>query len=78
MLFLKYVFEKVDFEKNQQTTKIDENYPAGKEWTNTMRLCPFLHSFEKEFTCGVCLLGLDKVCSTGHISLLFITIHNVE
>ena len=25
------IFEKVDFEKNQQTTKKLENYPGGKE-----------------------------------------------
>ena len=30
-LTLKEVFEKVDFEKNQQTTKEYENYPEGKE-----------------------------------------------
>ena len=32
MVFLKEFFEKVDFEKNQQTTNISmQNYPVGKE-----------------------------------------------
>ena len=31
MVFLKFVFEKVYFEKNQQTTKSMENFPGGKE-----------------------------------------------
>ena len=30
MVFLKYFFDKVDFEKNQQTTKKHENFPGGK------------------------------------------------
>ena len=29
-MFLKEFFEKVDFEKNQQTTKSMQNYQAGK------------------------------------------------
>ena len=31
MVFLKEFFEKVDFEKNQQTAKNRTNYPVGKE-----------------------------------------------
>ena len=31
MVLLKEFFEKVDFEKNQQTTKRMENYPVGEE-----------------------------------------------
>ena len=34
MVFLKEFFTKVDFEKNQQTTKKYENYPGGKELDN--------------------------------------------
>ena len=34
MVFLKEFFEKVDFEKNQQTTKKPEKYPACKELNN--------------------------------------------
>ena len=30
MVFLKEYFEKVDFEKNQQTTKNMQNYPGAK------------------------------------------------
>ena len=30
MVFLKEFFKKVDFEKNQQTTKMHENYQLGK------------------------------------------------
>ena len=31
MVFLRQFFEKVDFEKNQQTTEKQEKYPVGKE-----------------------------------------------
>ena len=31
MVFLKEFFEKVDFEKNQQTTKKHENFPGGQK-----------------------------------------------
>ena len=31
IVFLKELYEKVNFEKNQQTTKKHENYPACKE-----------------------------------------------
>ena len=31
MVFLKYFFEKVDFEKNQQMTNSMQSYPVGKE-----------------------------------------------
>ena len=31
MVFPKYCFEKVDFEKNQQTLKSMNNYPVSKE-----------------------------------------------
>ena len=30
MVFMKEFFKKVDFEKNQQTTKKHENFPGGK------------------------------------------------
>ena len=30
MVFLKKKFEKVDFKKNQQTTKTNENFPRGR------------------------------------------------
>ena len=33
MVFLKEFFEKVDFEKNQQTTKNMKIFPGGKELT---------------------------------------------
>ena len=34
MVFLKEFFQKVDFEKNQQTTKNMKNYPVGNELTD--------------------------------------------
>ena len=34
MAFLKEFFKKVDFEKNQQTTKNMKNFPGGKELTS--------------------------------------------
>ena len=32
MVFLKELFEKVDFEKNQQTAKKHENFPRGQSY----------------------------------------------
>ena len=31
MVFVKFFFQKVDFEKNQQMTKSMKNYPVGKQ-----------------------------------------------
>ena len=44
-VFLKELKKKNDFEKNQQTTKNMQNYPVGKELSNTMQmqLLPLSH-----------------------------------
>ena len=47
MVFLKELLEKIDFEKNQQTTKIMKNYPGGKELINV--LLKMLQIFLKEY-----------------------------
>ena len=41
MVFPELISEKVDFEKNQQTTKSLQNYPVGKDtnvWVNCLVL----------------------------------------
>ena len=42
IVFLKEFFEKVDFEKNQQTTKKHENYSGGKELKAIFIYCNML------------------------------------
>ena len=39
IVFLKEFVEKVDFEKNQQTTKKHENFPGGKDLIFLAALC---------------------------------------
>ena len=53
IVFLKVYFEKANFEKNQQTTKNMQNYPACKELT---------HCMVGNFSCFFCrLLILFKI-----------------
>ena len=45
MVFLKDFFQKVDFEKHQQTTKSMQNYPVGKELSIKQQPVHFLVVF---------------------------------
>ena len=44
MVFRKRFFEKVNFEKNQQTTKSMKNFPAGKELKNQYSFIIYMFS----------------------------------
>ena len=43
MVFLKEFFKKVDFEKNQQTTKKHEKFPRGQKFNNEIAPLDWLH-----------------------------------
>ena len=73
MLSLKELFEKVDFETNQQTTKIMQNYPEGKALRRNCKLGPELTLYKrltpKRNEVTVTLCGISSVHSLAKIHI---------
>ena len=61
MVFLKQFFEKVDFEKNQQTTKSMENYPVCKEFTIKSSVLPMSRNNIHHLRCH-CQRTIHIIC----------------